>query len=113
MTVKINGTKWNVIWVKKDSKKLFCDDTQCLGVTYFDNCRIYLDKGLVEKTFEETVVHELTHAFLYSYDVNLSDGDNVEETICDFIGAHIKKISKLTSKIVKMWKIETMIETLS
>lgn len=110
MIVKINGVKWEIMWVKKGSKKLFCDDTQCLGVTYFDKKRIYLDRGLSEKVFEETTVHELTHAFLYGYGVELNEENNIEETICDFIGMHIKKILKLTSKIVKVWKVEMMVK---
>lgn len=113
MTVKIRGVEWTVLWVKKSSEKLFYDDTQCLGVTYFDERVIYLDRGLSGKSFEKTVVHELVHAFLYEYDIDLEDADKaVEEIVCDFIGARIRKISKLASRIVKAWKLEAAIKSL-
>ena len=82
-------------------------------MTYFEKRRIYLDKEFSEKEFRETVVHELVHAFLRAYGIDLSSVDDVEETVCDFVGEHIKKISKLTSKIVKAWKAELLVGLLS
>ncbi len=113
MRIKINGIKWEVLWVKDNDKKLFCDDTQCLGVTYFGKRRIYLDRGLPDKTFKKTVVHELTHAFLYSYDFDLNDENkDVEETVCEFTENHLKKILKTAAKIVKAWKADMIIKAL-
>lgn len=112
MTVKINGSEWTVLWVKKGSNKLFCDNTRCLGVTYFDEKRIYLDKGLSKGEFRKTVIHELVHAFLYEYDIDLEKaGDKVEETVCGFVEERYKKILKLTEKILKAWKMDAMIKT--
>lgn len=114
MEIKINGLKWEVMWVKKKSKKLMCDDVKCLGVTYFNKNRIYLDKTLSEKEFEMTVIHELAHAFLFSNDVQLNtDDDRIDETVCEFIEKNLKKIMKLSTKIVKAWKIERMMKTFS
>lgn len=114
MEIKINGLKWEVAWVKENSKKLICDDVKCLGVTYFDKNRIYLNKTLSEKEFEVTVIHELAHAFLFSNDVQLNtDDDRVDETVCEFIEKNLKKIMKLSTKIVKAWKIERMMKTFS
>ncbi len=111
MTVKINGSEWTVLWVKKNSKKLFCDNVQCFGVTYFDEREIYLDRGLSEKSFRKTAVHEFVHAFLYSYGIDLENaGEDVEENVCEFFENHYKKILKLAAKVVKVWRLDTLVK---
>ena len=109
MTVKINGSEWKVSWVKENSKKLLLDGSKCWGITCFDEKRIYLDKDLPKKAFRETAVHELTHAFLYEYDIDLVSADDVEENVCGFMEKRYKKIVKLAKKITKAWEMRKTI----
>lgn len=112
MQVKINGSEWEVLWVKKSNDKLVLDNERCLGITYFDEKCIYLNKGLSEKSFRKTVVHEFVHAFLYSYGIDLQNtNEDVEEIVCEFVENHYRKILKLTSKVVKAWKLSMMIKS--
>lgn len=105
MIIKINNLEWTVFFVPREHDKLEMDEMQCLGITYFSDLQIYLDKSASEELMRQTVLHELTHAFLFSYGVHV-EGNNdrdTEETVCDFCGAHFDKMRKIADKIVKVW----------
>lgn len=108
MIVKINELEWTVFFVSREHGKLELDDTQCMGVTYFSDLQIYIDKSLSEKLIRQTVIHELIHAFLFSYGVHVecTNGKDTEEAFCDFCGAYFDKVQKLTNTIIKTWKKE-------
>lgn len=109
MKVKINDMKWKISWVGKEREELFCDDVKCLGVTYFDRRHIFIDKGQTWESFEKTAIHELTHAFLYEFGVDLNDpNDDVAETVCYFTENHCGEMLKLADKIVKAWGRERL-----
>lgn len=114
MTVKINNNRWEVLWVKPHSKKLICDDVKCLGVTYFDRRRIYLKRTQSAKEFRKTVIHELTHAFLHSYGIDLeSSTESVDEVVCEFTENYFNKILKLSNKIYAAWELDMAARTVS
>ena len=98
-TVKINGLKWKVFFVKNDSPKLIdeTDGTAALGFTYFRECEIYIDKSLSKPLRRQTVIHELVHALLFSYGIN-AEGATAEE-ICDLISAHLDELVKLKEAV--------------
>ena len=102
MCVRINGLKWNVRFVDEDDKKLVFDDEESLGVTYFSELEIFLSNRMSDELCKQTIAHELTHAFLFSYGVHLPT-DN-EEAFCDFVVAYLSGIYKLTNKIIKDFK---------
>lgn len=99
MNIKINGLTWGVICVPSNDKKLYYDKADCYGVTYFQEQEIYLDEELSVELFRQTVIHELVHAFLFSFGYHL-ECDMVEEAVCDFAGSHLDKIYKTANKIV-------------
>lgn len=108
MIVKINGLEWTVFFVSREHDMLEMDDVQCMGVTYFSDLQIYLDKSISEELMRQTVIHELTHAFLFSYGVHIEcDNDkDTEEAVCDFCGANFDKIQKAAKQIIKAWHRE-------
>lgn len=105
MIIKINNLEWNVFFVPRDHNKLEADGVQCLGKAYFDDLHIYLDKSVSEELMRQTVIHELVHAFLFSYGVHVECNDDydTEEAVCDFCGAYFDKIKKAANKIIKAW----------
>lgn len=104
MEFKINGLKWNAFFVDKNDSKLLYDGSNNLGVTYYDDLKIYLKNDMSKPLFRQTVIHELVHAFLFSYGIHLENSDVTEEAVCDFCGAHLDKILKLTKRVVDIWE---------
>lgn len=45
----------------------------------------------------QTLIHELTHAVIFSYGHHV---EYDEETVCNFIGSHFEEIGKLANKIL-------------
>lgn len=97
---KVNGLTWTVQCVQRDSEKLQVNDKDCLGVTYFQDLQIYIDGTLPKVLFRQTVIHELVHAFTFSFGVHLVANEETEEPVCDFIGAHLDEIYSITNKIM-------------
>lgn len=100
MKFKVNGLTWTVQSVQRDSEKLQINDKECLGVTCFRDLQIYIDCSLPEILFRQTVIHELVHAFTFSFGVHLVANEETEEPVCDFVGAHLDEIYSVTNKIM-------------
>lgn len=103
MIIKINGLKWTVLFASRGDNILKLDDLQCMGVTDYFNLKIYLDGSISEELMRQTVIHELTHAFLFSYGVHVECDEDTEEAVCDFCGANFDKMLRATNKIIKGW----------
>lgn len=102
MCFKINGLKWEVQFVDEDNESLTYNGEENLGVTYFGDLEIFLSNNMSDELCEQTVAHELAHAFLFSYGIHLPADD--QEAVCDFVGAYFSKIYKLTNRIIKNFK---------
>ena len=98
MKVKIYKDIWKVKLTDANKKKMTPDAEHCnLGLTEYDKLRINIRTGLSESVARSTVIHELTHAFLFSYG-NQVEG---EEQMCDFFGVHGDDIISLADQIMK------------
>lgn len=97
MKITINGLEWAFHAVRRNHKKL---KTGVLGRCYFADLQIYVDKSLSRGLFRQTVIHELVHACTFSYGVHLAADEKSEESVCDFVGAHLDEICELTDKIM-------------
>lgn len=65
LSVHIGGQLWSVYVVNERSKWLRTEELGvCKGITYFDDCRIYLAREQSAQAFEDTLLHELLHALL-------------------------------------------------
>lgn len=102
MLIKINDLKWQVRFADRDDERLVSDNTKCLGITYFNELQIFLSNDMPDELCKQTIIHELTHAFIFSYGIHLYTDD--EEAVCDFVGAYLSKIYDLTNKIIKNLK---------
>lgn len=108
MKMNINGYFWQIKFVEENSEKLIYKGEKCLGICYFEKQKIYINGTLEDKRLKSTIVHELVHAFIYCYDIEIptDDPDEAEEVFCDFVGDHIGKIHKLALKIYDSYKKE-------
>lgn len=100
LKIDINGLEWEILCAHSEDKKLYTDNTDCYGVTYFQEQQIYLDIDISKGLFRQTVIHELVHAFLFSFGYHL-DCDEIEEAVCDFVGSHLDNIYKIANKVVE------------
>ncbi|MCM1167287.1 MAG: hypothetical protein NC299_18355 [Lachnospiraceae bacterium] len=105
MEIKINDFEWQVDFINDGDERLTHKDSECFGITIPADLRIFLSDNMPKSLRRRIVIHELVHAFLYSYNVSLpSDADAAEEAFCDFIGAYLSKIYKAANKIMSFYE---------
>lgn len=98
MKIRIHNDTWKVKMVNADAKKMNPGDGRInLGLTEYAKGKINIRCGLSLSVTRSTVIHELVHAFLFSYG-NTVEG---EEQMCDFFGTHADDILTLTDQIME------------
>jgi uncharacterized protein YjaZ len=97
---KVNGLNWTVQSVQRENEKLKVKDNACFGVTYYQDLQIFLDETMAKELYRQTVIHELIHAFAFSFGVHLVANEKTEESVCDFMGAHLDEIYSAANKIM-------------
>lgn len=101
MRLRINGLNWNVQNVQRDDEKLNDKGgNSCFGVTNYQKLVIYLDGSMPRELYRQVVIHELIHAFTFSFGVHLFANEKTEESVCDFAGAHLDEIYSAANKIM-------------
>lgn len=103
---EIHGLKWWVSCVPEDNEGLKPDieGESILGRTFYKTCHIYIDKDLQPTLFRQILLHELLHAFTFSYGVHLKADETDEEVIADFFGAHGDEMVEAANQIIKKFK---------
>lgn len=104
--LEINGLKWWISCVPEDNEGLKPDieGESVLGRTFYKTCHIYMDKDLQPTLFRQILLHELLHAFSFSYGVHLKADESDEEVIADFFGAHADEMVEAANQIIKKFK---------
>lgn len=98
MKIKIHNDIWKVKLVASDAKKMNPSENSFnFGLTEYLKLQINIRSGIPESVARPTIIHELTHAFLFSYG-NKVEG---EEQMCEFYGVHGDEIITLTDRIMK------------
>lgn len=94
----INGVRWWVRLVSPAHPMLITPwKTHALGVCDKITQNIYIDKTLSPQQLKEVLCHELVHAFMFSYVVNLSYDE--EEMVADLMSKYGESILKETKAI--------------
>ena len=99
----INGIGWGIKLVSPNHPKLrrsngslalgACDDTTHL---------IYMSETIPEYKLKKVLCHEITHAAMFSYQVNMTIDQ--EELVADLIATYGDEIIFITNKIFKKIK---------
>ena len=93
MKIKIHNDVWKVKLVDANAKKMNPDpNSYNFGLTEYKELLISIMDGRSESVTRSTLIHELVHAFLFSY------GHTV-----DFFGVHGDEIIDLTNQIMGRW----------
>lgn len=96
----MNNLEWELYFVEHDHPRLENTDQEIhLGITYKSEQTIYIDRTVSSQQIYKTVVHELIHAFLFSYGFDNCEWD--EESMCNFIGQNAENIIKLANEVIR------------
>jgi hypothetical protein len=99
MKIKIHNDIWKVKLVKASAEKMNPDKNHInFGLTEYVEGVINIREGLNESVARSTVIHELVHAFIFSYGYTIE----CEEAMCNFFGVHADAIIELTEQIMKV-----------
>lgn len=94
MDFEINGLKWKLLDVDANSERLKVDGKDCFGVTRYRSLEICIDREQPKELYRQVLIHEIVHAFTFSFGVHLVANEETEESVCDFAGAHFDEIMK-------------------
>lgn len=86
MYVKINDVVWEIVFTDNLDNLRRMDGTVTIGVADFRELKIFLFFKLKGKLLRKVLIHELTHAYMFSYNFYLSEEE--EEFICSFIDTY-------------------------
>lgn len=99
----INGVRWRVFLVSPAHPMLLTPHmTHALGVCDKVTQSIYIDETLTPSLLKEVVCHELVHAFMFSYKIDLTY--NEEEMVAELMASHGESILKKTNAVYKSLK---------
>lgn len=86
MYVRINNIDWEIVLTNNCDNLRRNNGTLTLGITDANEQTIYLFSVLKGNLLRKVLIHELTHAFIFSYNYYLSEEE--EEFICSFIDTY-------------------------
>lgn len=95
MTYVINNLEWTISYVLGFNDT---DGTETFGECHYKDLEIQLLQGMSYEIKRRTLIHEVTHAFIFSYGLDSCEMD--EEFICRFMEAHAQKILETVDGIM-------------
>jgi hypothetical protein len=98
MRIHINHLLWEVNVVPTTDPGLHVDGEMCRGATWYGKQQIYLAEELTANTAMRVIIHELTHAYLYSTQMRLPD-TFTEEEVCEFVACWGTDIISMANEV--------------
>lgn len=96
--ITINGEHWKAALVSPHHPQLMrSDGSTSLGACDDNTKTIYIDETVNDHYLRKVLCHELTHAAMFSYDVDLSYEQ--EEIVADIIATYGAEIVEMTNVI--------------
>lgn len=100
---EINGEYWQILLVSPDHPELMrSDGSYTIGSCSDYNKTIYINNTLTNYYIKKVLCHELTHAAMFSYNVELSLPQ--EELLADLIATYGQEIIFMTNTLFKRIK---------
>lgn len=91
----INGQLWRVCIVSPQHPALITPaGRSAIGCCDSAQRTIFISKRLSLKSIKKVLMHEITHAIIYSY--NISMNENTEEIVADLMATHGAKMVDLS-----------------
>ena len=98
MEITINGLTWSIYYIAEEHFPDKKANLTYFGITYNMSLRIYINKEMHKDILRRTIIHELTHAYGFSYGYNLNKCN--EEDICRFVDSHLDAIHAHTQVVM-------------
>lgn len=99
----INGEKWFVVSVPANYPALYRSNGSLSVASCDDNTKtIYISKALKGNFLKKVLCHEITHAAMFSYHVNLTIEQ--EEIFADLVASYGQEIIYITNQVFKKIK---------
>lgn len=99
----INGEDWGVLLVSPNHPKLVrSDGSVTIGVCDDNTKTIYISDNLDDFYLKKVLCHEITHAAMFSYNVELSIEQ--EELLADLVATYGSEIVHITNLMFKRIK---------
>ena len=96
--IEINGEAWRLVFVSYNHPILIrSNGSKTIGVCDDKSKTIYIEKGLHPTLVKKVLCHELTHAAMFSYNIELNMEQ--EELLADLIATYGQEIILMTNKI--------------
>ena len=96
--VKINGRNWDIVICEPCNPALATSAGYCaLGVCDDNIGKIYIQTDLSREKMRKVLCHELTHAAMFSYNIDLDYW--TEEIVADLIATYGEQIIGETGRI--------------
>ena len=106
---KINGDDWRVVFVSPYHPMLKKKDgSYTLGACVDDTKKIYINNKLSLEKVKQVLCHEITHAAMFSYDIQLTYDQ--EELLADLLATYGQEVIDITNKIFSKIKNNTIPE---
>lgn len=98
--VNINGEDWRILITSSNHPALMRPNgSYTLGCCDDNKKSIYIIEGLSDFYFKKVLCHELVHACMYSYNIDLNDYQ--EEVLADLIATYGQEIILITNTMFK------------
>ena len=96
----INGEDWKILFVSSNHPALVrSDGSRTIGATEDITKSIYIYEGLAPRKLLKVLCHEITHAAMFSYNVELSLDQ--EELLADLVATYGQEIVDKTNTIFR------------
>ena len=106
--IEINGEEWRILKVSPLHPSLKrSDGTYTIGCCDDLTKCIYINENLNEEYFKKVLCHELTHAAMYSYNMDLTYEQ--EEVLADIIATYGQEIIDITNLLFSRLKEQKVI----
>lgn len=98
MSIIIFGQVWNI--KECSNSEIPMNDGLFYGRTFYFDKTIYLNKDSTIEQKQQTLRHELTHAFIHETQVISQEKDFsfTEEMLCEFVGKYGNEIENIANK---------------
>lgn len=97
---KINHEEWYIKFVPYDHDMLYrSDGSSTIGTCDDPTKTIYINNGLRGKILKKVLCHEITHAAMFSYNIELSLKQ--EELLADLIATYGEEIIDIANEVFK------------
>lgn len=96
--ININGEDWRILITSSNHPALMRPNGSfTLGCCDDQVKTIYITEGLTDYYFHKVLCHEIVHACMYSYNIELNDYQ--EEILADLVSTYGEEIMTITNSI--------------